>query len=117
MGPAFRWLLERAEATCEERIAAITASPDTTAARGRKLAAEADIAELNRDQRRGELVAVVDVEERWAETMVAIREGVLGIPGVAVESGLILKTQGATLETICRDTLIVMAKQHGTEEP
>jgi len=110
-GPAFRWLLERTEAACEERIAALTANPDASLARARKLAAEADLAELERDRQRDHLLPVDDVEARWMQVAVAVREAVLAIAGVAVQAGIIRPDQEATLDDLCRSALLSLAPQ------
>jgi phage terminase Nu1 subunit (DNA packaging protein) len=102
---AFEERLQAKEASFEARLKALMSSPDIDAARARKTAAEADIAEMERDQKRGDLVPTVDVEERWAGMIISLRENVMAIPGVAVQSGLIPPAREVDLETACRDAL------------
>lgn len=102
---ALQWIRKRDADAADQRLAEATADPDLDRAKARKMMAEADMAELQRDQRRGLLVGASDVEERWAEMVVSLRESVMSVPGVAVQSGLIRPSQEAQLEDLCRDAL------------
>jgi hypothetical protein len=76
------------------------APADADEARSRKLAAEAEIAEMQRDKMRGELVDISSVESVVAEEYAAVRSKLLALPGklapmVAIEAD----------EIACRDLI------------
>ena len=89
LGPALRWIRARDAAACEERLSTVRANPAAEAARTKKLAAEARIAEANARQREGELVVAADVGERWGRMALAARERLLSLPATLVQRGLV----------------------------
>lgn len=73
---------------------------DADEARARKLAAEAELAEMERDERRGQLVPISVVERVVSEEYAAVRAKLLSLPGklaplVAIEDD----------EVTCRDLI------------
>ena len=89
-------------------------SPD--AARTAKVAAEARLKEMDVAEREGKLLRADHVEERWTEIVVAVREAVMAVAGVAVQAGLIKPTQEAELETALRDALVLASGQDDGED-
>ncbi len=88
------------EKQAEARAIASNKPADADEARSRKLAAEAEIAEMQRDRMRGELVDISSVENVVAEEYGAVRSKLLALPGklapmVAIE----------TDEITCRDLI------------
>jgi phage terminase Nu1 subunit (DNA packaging protein) len=88
------------EAQAEARAIASNKPADADEARSRKLAAEAEIAEMQRDKMRGELVDISSVESVVAEEYAAVRSKLLALPGklapmVAIEAD----------EIACRDLI------------
>lgn len=71
-----RWRREQDKKESRE-----TASPDEAKERTRKLAADADMAELRLRQKRGELVAVAEVERTVDRLVSTVRARVLAIRG------------------------------------
>jgi hypothetical protein len=83
-----------------EKLSPAKAPVDADDARTRKLAAEAEIAEMQRDKMRGELVDISSVESVVAEEYAAVRSKLLALPGklapmVAIEAD----------EIACRDLI------------
>ncbi len=116
LGAALRWLRKRDETAWEARLEAAVSSPDIDHARARKLGAEADLAELERDRKRGEMVQTDAVEARWGEMVHSIREGVMSVPGMAVQAGLIRPDQETTLDDLCRSALTLLSRPPAGEE-
>ena len=88
------------EKQAEARAIASNKPADADEARSRKLAAEAEIAEMQRDRMRGELVDISSVETVVAEEYGAVRSKLLALPGklapmVAIEAD----------EITCRDLI------------
>ncbi len=88
------------ETQAEARAIASNKPADADEARSRKLAAEAEIAEMQRDKMRGELVDISSVENVVAEEYAAVRSKLLALPGklapmVAIEAD----------EIACRDLI------------
>ncbi len=82
------------------KLAPAKAPADADEARSRKLAAEAEIAEMQRDRMRGELIDISSVENVVAEEYGAVRSKLLALPGklapmVAIEAD----------EITCRDLI------------
>jgi phage terminase Nu1 subunit (DNA packaging protein) len=113
-GRAVRWLLERAEAATEERVAAARANPAADQARTRKLAAEARLAELNAAEREGELVPADQVGDRWGRMVLALREAILALPAVAVQRGLAMPEHEVALAELAHDALAELAARGKT---
>ena len=116
LAAGIQWMRKRDLAAFEARLEAATSTPDIDAARARKVAAEADLAELERDRRRGELVQTDAVEARWGEMAHSIREGVMSLPGMAVQAAIIRPDQEATLDDLCRSALTVLSRPPTGEE-
>lgn len=88
------------ESQAEARAVANNRPADADEARARKLSAEAELAEMERDERRGELVPIAAVERVVVEEYTALRAKLLSLPSklapqVAIESG----------EAACRELL------------
>jgi phage terminase Nu1 subunit (DNA packaging protein) len=102
VGEGIRWMLAR---NAEELRASKDLS-DADVGRAAKVAAEAKLKELDLAERQGKLVSVERVKEEWTQNGATIREAVMGIPAVAVQSGLVAPAQEAQLEAMCRDALL-----------
>ncbi len=109
VGLGVRWLLERMETETEDRVAAVHANPALEASRARKLAAEARIAEANAAECEGALVPADQVADRWGRMALAMREGVLAIPAVAVQRGFVAADQEPALADLVHDVLQELA--------
>lgn len=88
------------EKQAEARAIASNKPADADEARSRKLAAEAEIAEMQRDKMRGDLVDISSVESVVAEEYGAVRSKLLALPGklapiIAIEAD----------EITCRDLI------------
>lgn len=88
------------ELQAEARAAASSRPADAEEARARKLAAEAELAEMERDERRGQLIPISVVERVVSEEYAAVRAKLLSLPGklaplVAIEDD----------EVTCRDLI------------
>ena len=97
------------------KLLTVRALHDPDQARAAKLTAEAKLKEMDVADREGRTIQVADVEERWAQVAVSIREAVMAVAGTAVQAGLIKPTQEAQLETQLRDALILAAGPGGEE--
>lgn len=113
LAAAFQWVRKQDAAAAEARIEKLMADPDYDRAEARKMIAAADMAEMERDKRRGELVPTADVEERWASVVVAAREAVMAVPGVMVQDGTIRPSQEAHAEGLLRDALTAFGQAAG----
>ena len=82
----------------------------TSAARTRKLEAEAEMKELDLAERRGKVVSVEEVTEGWKNIISASREAVMAIPGVAVQEGIVAPENEAALDAIVFDTLTALGE-------
>ena len=74
IGECIRWRREQ-----DRRETRESTSPDEAAERTRKLAADADFAELRVKQKRGELVPAVDVERHVERLISTVRSRVLAV--------------------------------------
>lgn len=115
LGDAIRWLRARDAAAWKARLDAATSSPDIDAQRARKIRADADIRELDRDERLRELVPAAEVEEHWCSMMESLREALMAVPGTAVQEGLIRADREQHLETLVRDALTIFGKDKATQ--
>jgi phage terminase Nu1 subunit (DNA packaging protein) len=109
VGPALKWLLDRAEVDAQEARDIANADPATAealaAARLSKLRHESRLLELDVAEREGALVPAGDIEASWGRIVAAIKEGVLSIAAVAVQAGLVTPEHELELDTLCRDVL------------
>jgi phage terminase Nu1 subunit (DNA packaging protein) len=96
-----------------EREESIRARGGTDELKGRKLAAEARLKELELGREEGALVDVADVEARWLQIAHSVREAMLAIPGVAVQSGVIPRSAERRLEQLIRDALTSLGPKAG----
>lgn len=95
---------DKADASARER-------PDFDVEQARKMRADADLAELKRDQMRGDLVPAVDVERRMERLCAYLRVRVLGIRGKWAPKVLGLGTMAeatATLDALASDVLAAL---------
>jgi phage terminase Nu1 subunit (DNA packaging protein) len=105
-----QWVRHRDRHELEDEIAALRSGQDAEGSKAAKVAAEARLKELDLAERQGRLLQADDVEARWTQIVVSVREGVMGVPALAVQAGLILPAQEADLEAICRDVLIALGR-------
>jgi phage terminase Nu1 subunit (DNA packaging protein) len=100
------WRVQRAKRVAREETA-----PDESAERARKLRADADMAELRVRQRRGELVAAVDVERSHEQLCAVVRSRVLGLRGRWAPKVLGLGTMAEatrTMDDLANDILAAL---------
>jgi phage terminase Nu1 subunit (DNA packaging protein) len=88
LGPALQWIRERERAAWEAKLEAATSTPDIDRERYRKLQAEADMAEMDRDRQRGELVSQVEAERVWSTHVLQVRARLLSLPAHARVRGV-----------------------------
>lgn len=105
-----KWVRARDRHDLEAEIAALRAGQDAEGAKAAKVAAEARLRELDLAERQGRLLNADDVEARWTQIAVAIREGVMSVPGIAVQAGVIEPRQEAQLEALCTDALAALVR-------
>lgn len=101
---------DKADASARER-------PDFDVEQARKMRADADLAELKRDQMRGDLVPAVDVERRMERLCAYLRVRVLGIRGKWAPKVLGLGTMAeatTTLDALASDVLAAL--REGADE-
>ena len=106
IGEGFRWLRRRDKAEMKKARAA----GDPVSSKNAKLAAEARLKELDLAEREKKLVSVEEVTEGWLQIVVAAREAVLAIPGVAVQAGIVDPKNEVALDAIVFDTLTAISK-------
>lgn len=106
---ALKWLREREQAECEERLAAVRGNPETVAARTRKIVAEAKLAELNAAAREGDLVDVLSAEQRYARMVVAARERFLALAPILVQRALVPPEREADVAKLVHEALDELA--------
>lgn len=82
------WVRAREHKAFEEKLEAATSTPDIDRERCRKLKAEADIAEMKRDQTKGELVSLLEAERTWSTHVLQVRARLLSLPSHARVRGL-----------------------------
>jgi phage terminase Nu1 subunit (DNA packaging protein) len=82
------WVREQERQVYEAKLEAATSTPDIDRERCRKLKADADIAEMARDQKRGELVSQLDAERAWSTHVLQVRARLLGLPAHARVRGV-----------------------------
>ena len=83
---------------------------DAKEAKNRKTAAEAELAELDVAQRRGELVPLAEAEREWANVLGGLRARILAMPGkYAPRLGLPIAQAQRHLEDISRELLAELA--------
>ncbi len=110
---AIPWLVARHRRELE----AAKAANDPENDKGRKIAAEATLKEMEVAERQGTLVRAAEVEERWSQMMVAYREAAIGTAAVAVQDGLVALEQEPLLEKIVIDALTGAKLEEHEEEP
>jgi phage terminase Nu1 subunit (DNA packaging protein) len=86
--PGVLWVREQERKAYEAKLEAATSTPDIDRERCRKLMAEADIAELTRDQKRGELVSQTEAERAWSTHVLQVRARLLSLPSHARVRGV-----------------------------
>jgi len=96
-----QWVL----AKHEREMQALRARTDPEGARAAKTAAEAKLKELDLAERQGQVVRADQVEADRTQEAMAVREGVMAIPGIAVQQGTVVPGKEMELEALCRDAL------------
>lgn len=84
---------------------------DAQAERTRYFAAQADKTELENRVRRGEVAELGEIESTWAGLVVATRDRLRGIPGVARQRGLVDKAGEEALAQLVDDALVELAER------
>jgi phage terminase Nu1 subunit (DNA packaging protein) len=101
------WRIEQARHQARE-------GSDLGTEQARKMSADADIAEMKRDQLRGDLVPAVDVERRMERLCAYVRVRVLGVRGKWSPKVLGLGTMAdatATMDALASDILEALRDQ------
>jgi phage terminase Nu1 subunit (DNA packaging protein) len=113
LGPALQWIRARDKEDLDKAREGL----DEEGAKARKMEAEATLKELDVKEREGRLVAADEVQERWSEMLVTIRESVMAVPGTAVQLGLCDRGKEQGLEAVCRDALVSAVEKKKTAAP
>lgn len=108
LGPAFQWLRARDLAAFEARLEKATAVPDIDAARTRRAAAEAAMAELKVEERKRTLVDRAEMERAWSNHLLSARARLLSLPDHARVQGLPVEAC-ATFGRLIRGALQALA--------
>jgi phage terminase Nu1 subunit (DNA packaging protein) len=112
------WVLKHYQAKVKAATAKRAAKAPEGDARERKLVAEARIKELEAGRREGRLVEADSVEARWVQILSALREGVLAVPGAAVQAGLVEPRRAPELDGMLRDALEAFGRaEPAAEDP
>ena len=106
IGEGFRWLCRRDKAEMKKARAA----GDPVSSKNAKLAAEARLKELDLAEREKKMISADEVVDGWLQIVVAAREAVLAIPGVAVQAGIVDPKNEVALDAIVFDTLTAISK-------
>lgn len=100
----------------EEDVARLREAAAGSGAKDRKVAAEARMAELKVEREEALIVPAAEVRDRWVEIISALREAMLSVPGVAVQSGLVTREAEDELATIVRDALSAYSNEGTSDE-
>lgn len=109
MAAAVPWVIARQRRDLEAELALLRSGLDEDANKAAKVAAEARLKELDLAERQGRLVYADEVEARWSQVAVAVREAMMAVPGQAVQSGIIEPAREAEMDQIVRDALSTLA--------
>lgn len=112
----FTWVRTRDRAEHETELATLRDARGSEASKAARAAADARMRELDLAEREGTLISADDVEARWTQIVIATREAVMGLPAIAVQSGLIDPARETHLTAICRDALAALAGEMGGTE-
>lgn len=114
VGRCVQWRLDKLKRDARDQ-----SSPDEAKERVRKLAADADMAELKVKERRGELVPAVDVERQVDRLVATVRARVLSIRGRWAPRIIGITELGAastTLDSLALDVLASLSESAGEIE-
>lgn len=109
LGAALRWILAELDERCEERVAAITADPDASRARARKLAAEAALREDELATRRRELLPRAEVVEDGRAAVAAVVAGLRALPARLLQAGALEQAAVRHAEDVVAEVLREMS--------
>jgi phage terminase Nu1 subunit (DNA packaging protein) len=105
LGAAVRWVRAHDLSVWEEKVKAARDVTQKQKALTRKAIAEAELAELDVAERKGELVPAAAVASKWDSIALSVKEAVLAIASRAVQEGVIDADHEGQLDLLCRDAL------------
>jgi phage terminase Nu1 subunit (DNA packaging protein) len=107
LATAVQWVRAREQRAFDDKLKALTTSPDVQRAQYRKAVAAAERAELELGRLRGDLVPRSDVERLWSSHILRVRARLLSLPAHARVRGV---GPEAVLEQLIRQALEDLAR-------
>jgi phage terminase Nu1 subunit (DNA packaging protein) len=115
LSEAVRWVRARDLAASEAKLKAATSTPDIDRERQRLVCAQADVAEMDRDRKRGDLVSRPEAERVWSQHVLQVRARLLSLPAHARTRGLDPRAV-AVIEELVRKALDSLASNAGDDQ-